>query len=702
MAQQKKEKKRDKMKKHKSAWNTRDIETSVVADQASIQMFLGYGSSLIQKNKFKEAISVYSICAQMATLSMDIIKDLSSALIDFYLSRTVNKSNNTDSWSCCMCASILVEPVTISCGHTVCKKCLVKDVDGLCKKCGTKYEAIDPDPIDLDANIKVTVLVCELVSKFWDKELRAVQLRNEGNKYFSRGDIENSLHKYSEAFKLSPKDHFITSNRSHAYYMAEKFQEALDDANLTISTKPDWGKGYFRRGMCLTAMGNSEGALEAFFQCLVLEQNCSQALRAEINKVLYNLVSLKHDVELEDMRDAGPSIESGEYQETELGGNRLDAAESSESEDSDSEAESEDTTITLTKLKATKKMLISKNRTLCVLLDRINESTAAVIWNPCNQPPRDINPSAVKTDDFDCSLCFRLMWEPVTTPCGHTYCKACIDRSLDHKRECPLCKTTLAYHHSVKMATNEFVEETIRRMLPVEFAERQKMFEDEMVELTGNPLQDGSLTIPIFVCTMSFPQIPCPLHVFEPRYRLMIRRTMEAGTREFGMCTNSGDPDKPFSDYGTMLEIRDIQYFPDGRSVVDTMGGRRFKVINRGMKDGYDVASVEFLKDCPVEESELAELQSLHDRTKMAAQSWFNAHDADMKTGILSHYGSMPAVEEHYWSLPSGPAWAWWVLAILPLDSQAQQQILCHVHLKKRLEAIGRIIAFLVRRNSNV
>ena len=51
---------------------------------------------------------------------------------------------------------------------------------------------------------------------------------------------------------------------------------------------------------------------------------------------------------------------------------------------------------------------------------------------------------------------------------------------------------------------------------------------------------------------------------------------MEAGTREFGMCTNSQE--KAFSDYGTMLEIRDIQYFPDGRSVVDTMGGRRFKV----------------------------------------------------------------------------------------------------------------------------
>ena len=52
----------------------------------------------------------------------------------------------------------------------------------------------------------------------------------------------------------------------------------------------------------------------------------------------------------------------------------------------------------------------------------------------------------------------------------------------------------------------------------------------------------------------------------------MIRRCMESGTREFGMCI--GDREKAFSDIGNMLEIRDIQYFPDGRSVVDTIGGR--------------------------------------------------------------------------------------------------------------------------------
>lgn len=62
---------------------------------------------------------------------------------------------------------------------------------------------------------------------------------------------------------------------------------------------------------------------------------------------------------------------------------------------------------------------------------------------------------------------------------------------------------------------------------------------------------------------------------------------------------------KEFSDYGCMLEIRDVQYFPDGRSVVDTIGGRRFKVLSRGKRDGYSTAKVEFLSDKPAYEEEL-------------------------------------------------------------------------------------------------
>lgn len=50
-----------------------------------------------------------------------------------------------------------------------------------------------------------------------------------------------------------------------------------------------------------------------------------------------------------------------------------------------------------------------------------------------------------------------------------------------------------------------------------------------------------SEVLPVFVCTMAYPNLPCPLHVFEPRYRLMIRRCMNSQSRRFGMCLPTED-----------------------------------------------------------------------------------------------------------------------------------------------------------------
>ena len=44
-------------------------------------------------------------------------------------------------------------------------------------------------------------------------------------------------------------------------------------------------------------------------------------------------------------------------------------------------------------------------------------------------------------------------------------------------------------------SVNEFIEETIRRMLPGEFTERQKVYEEEMADMIGAS-DDGKNTIP--------------------------------------------------------------------------------------------------------------------------------------------------------------------------------------------------------------
>lgn len=57
--------------------------------------------------------------------------------------------------------------------------------------------------------------------------------------------------------------------------------------------------------------------------------------------------------------------------------------------------------------------------------------------------------------------------------------------------------------------------------------------------------------------------------------------------------------DNPFriSEYGCMLEIKDVRTFPDGSSVVDAIGISRFRVLSHRHRDGYNTADIEYLED---------------------------------------------------------------------------------------------------------
>lgn len=45
-------------------------------------------------------------------------------------------------------------------------------------------------------------------------------------------------------------------------------------------------------------------------------------------------------------------------------------------------------------------------------------------------------------------LSFRLLYEPVTTPCGHVFCRSCLYCNLDHRPTCPICRFSLKKVHS--------------------------------------------------------------------------------------------------------------------------------------------------------------------------------------------------------------------------------------------------------------
>ncbi|GAA6082871.1 LON peptidase N-terminal domain and RING finger protein 1 isoform X1, partial [Tachysurus ichikawai] len=184
------------------------------------------------------------------------------------------------------------------------------------------------------------------------------------------------------------------------------------------------------------------------------------------------------------------------------------------------------------------------------------------------------------------------------------------------------------------------LQEIMTCLFPQQLAERKQVHDTEMAELS-NLTKD----IPIFVCTVAYPGIPCPLHVFEPRYRLMMRRCIETGTKKFGMC--SYEHGKGFADYGCMLEILDQNVLADGRSYVNTVGGSRFRVLQRGQRDGYQTADIEYLQDHKADDAELEMLQCLHDSVYQQAREWYQRLNSRIREQINQQHGDMPEREDN-------------------------------------------------------
>ncbi|KAM9212104.1 LON peptidase N-terminal domain and RING finger protein 2 [Dugong dugon] len=293
---------------------------------------------------------------------------------------------------------------------------------------------------------------------------------------------------------------------------------------------------------------------------------------------------------------------------------------------------------------------------------------------------------SIDVTDFECFLCTRLLFQPVTTPCGHMFCRKCFEHSLDCASHCPLCKETLSeFLLSRNFNITTLAEELISQYLSDDLSKRKKIYDEEMLELS-NLTRD----VPILVYTVAFPTVICLLHISEPRYRLMIRRCMETGTKRFGMCLSTENAG--ISEYGCMLEIQGTRSFPDGSIDVDAIGVGRFRVLRHRQKGGCNTADIEYFEDEKVEGPEYGSLISLHDSVYQQSVSWFAALQDDGKAQLLSHFGAMPEREPEPQSNLNGPAWSWWILALLPLERKAQLAILGTTSLKERLLAIQRTL----------
>jgi Lon protease-like protein len=213
--------------------------------------------------------------------------------------------------------------------------------------------------------------------------------------------------------------------------------------------------------------------------------------------------------------------------------------------------------------------------------------------------------------ELECRLCLFLYLDPQTTPCGHTFCRHCLGHLADHTRVCPVCRgsiSELVMADRTSWPTNAVLDGVLHTFWPKTMAQRR------LEVLQDSDAAAGSSRIPIFVCCLSTPFMPTYLHVFEPRYRAMIRRAM-AGNRQFGMVLmpDGRNPDgTDFMPIGTVLRIDQLRLWPDGRSWLVTVGLDRFRIRSVAVApDGYLEAETEPIRDIGLMEEEDAEAREV-------------------------------------------------------------------------------------------
>jgi Lon protease-like protein len=248
----------------------------------------------------------------------------------------------------------------------------------------------------------------------------------------------------------------------------------------------------------------------------------------------------------------------------------------------------------------------------------------------------------------------------------------------------------------------------------------------------------GDLDTPLFICTLSFPSMPTFLHIFEPRYRLMIRRAMESGERKFGMLlhnptmSSQGDLGPvPFYQYGTLLHIISMQLLPDGRSLIETTGVSRFRVLRYGTLDGYTVGQIQRIDDISLTDEENLEAsetsQSSHPHALSAAEHFGappyhgrprrppgvldldTTSTKDLMEIATRFVRTMQAqsapwlqtrVLQVYGEFPNDPAlFPWWFASILPIMDAEKYKLLETKSVRQRLKiCVGWILRIEAQR----
>ena len=206
-----------------------------------------------------------------------------------------------------------------------------------------------------------------------------------------------------------------------------------------------------------------------------------------------------------------------------------------------------------------------------------------------------------------------------------------------------------------------------------------------------------STQLPLFPLTTAVvPGLVLPLHIFEPRYRVMIEELLERpeDEREFGIVAVrerhlgaattgavAGHQDDDLYPVGVTAVVRQAERLDDGRYDIITIGGRRFQVMEVDRSSPLLRAEVEFLPEPDIDPNEPS-VQLLTQRAVIAFEKYRAALG-----------GRLQEEQDENENLPGDPTvLSYLITAALIVDAGTRQELLASPDTITRLHESVRIL----------
>lgn len=198
-------------------------------------------------------------------------------------------------------------------------------------------------------------------------------------------------------------------------------------------------------------------------------------------------------------------------------------------------------------------------------------------------------------------------------------------------------------------------------------------------------MESETRVIPIFPLPLvQFPGALTPLHIFEPRYRKLLKDAL-AADRKFGiLCQEETESEmlKPsLGSIGCTVEVAVAQELPDGRSNILCVGGQRYRLLNYLEGEPYLQGAVEFFDDDTLFDDlawEMGEVKTLFERTLIAGRK--------MKEERESHPQELPDLPDEAQAL------SFIVSAYLEIEASEKQELLELTNTGLRLRQVHGIL----------